>query len=512
MTDAGIERSLGIDALFQYTGSGVQLFSGAIFYLIIVRLFDTTIVGAIALFIAIVGLFNIVFSFGLGTAAQHFTSYNLGKRDYPSVGHTIRKIILIGFILSLLGFAFLQITAEPISILFLHSSQYTTLVRLLSIVILGNILFGILNGALLGLQNFRLSAILSIAIWVSYYFGSILFALVLRNVNTIVLGWIIGISIGVALELIFVLKFISRYQGPGKAPSANYLFAYSMPVLLSGLISYGAAYADRFVVAGLLNLSELGVYNFALLIVSSIGFISVPFNNILLPKFSEYFSESLREKISQSVKGSSLLLSSLYIPSALGIAALSPMILTFLGGENYEGGSSALLIIMILSSVFITSNILTQAIAAIRRTKLFLYSSGIALAANIAFSIILIPRFGLIGAALGFSSVYAATFIILFYFARKEQVVKFDFSGLAKVWISSTIMFVVVTLVRDTVQPSLQYSLLTLPGYILLGVIVYLVSARLLRVFGHEDKSLILSLFPERYAKIRKMLQYLVLH
>lgn len=512
MTDAVIERSLGIDALFQYTGSGVQLFSGAIFYLIIVRLFDTTLVGAIALFIAIVGLFNIVFSFGLGTAAQHFTSYNLGRRDYPSVGHTIRKIILIGFILSLLGFSFLLITAEPISVLFLHSSQYTTLVRLLSIVILGNVLFGILNGALLGLQNFRLSAILNIAIWVSYYFGSILFALLIRNVNTIVFGWIIGISLGVVLELIFVLKFISRYQGPGKAPSANYLFAYSLPVLLSGLISYGAAYADRFVVAGLLNLSELGVYNFALLIVSSIGFISVPFNNILLPKFSEYFSESLKDKITQSVRGSSLLLSSLYTPAALGIAALSPMILTFLGGKSYEGASSALLIIMIISSVFITSNILTQVIAAIRRTKLFIYSSGFALAANVAFSIILIPKFGLIGAALGFSSVYAATFIILYYFARKENVVRFDLSGLSKVWASSIIMFAVVTSVRDIIQPSLHYSLFTLPGYILLGAFVYLVSARLMKVFSHEDKTMILSLFPERYSKIRKILYYVVLH
>ena len=512
MNDAVIERSLGIDALFQYTGSGVQLFSGAIFYLIVVRLFSTTIVGAIALFIAIVGLFNIIFSFGLGTAAQHFTSYNLGKRDYPSVRHTIRKIIFLGFLLSIVGFLFLIASAEPISLLFLHSTNYTTLVRLLSVVTLGNILFGVLNGALLGLQNFRLSAILNIVIWVSYYFGSILFALFLRNVDTIVFGWIIGISTGVILELAFVLKFISRYQGPGRAPSTNYLFAYSMPVLLSSLISYGAAYADRFVVAGLLNLSELGVYNFALLIVSSIAFLAVPFNNILLPKFSQYFSEDSREKISQSVRGSSLLLSSLYTPAALGIAALSPMVLDLLGGKSYEGASSALLIIMVLSSVFIASNILTQAIASVRRTKLFIYSSGMALAANVIFSIILIPYFGLIGAAFGFSSVYAATFAILYIYARRENLVSFDLSGTVKVWISSAIMFAVVIAFRDLIQPSIHFSLLTLPAYILLGAGVYLASARMLKVFSHEDKTMILSLFPVRYRKVRKFLSMMVLH
>ena len=104
MEESMTSRSIGMDAIFQYTGSGVQLFSGAIFYIIIVRLFSTSSVGAIALFLAIVGLFNVIFSFGLGTAAQHFTSYNLCIGNYASVKKTIYKIIFLGFILSIAGF------------------------------------------------------------------------------------------------------------------------------------------------------------------------------------------------------------------------------------------------------------------------------------------------------------------------------------------------------------------------------------------------------------------------
>ena len=50
----GTERrsgSIGLDAIFQYTGTGVQFFSGMIFYLIIVRMFSTSTVGAIATFL-----------------------------------------------------------------------------------------------------------------------------------------------------------------------------------------------------------------------------------------------------------------------------------------------------------------------------------------------------------------------------------------------------------------------------------------------------------------------------
>ncbi len=501
MTELTSSRSLGLDAIFQYTGSGVQLFSGAIFYIIIVRMFSTTAVGAIALFLAIIGLFNIVFSFGLGTAAQHFTSYSLGIGDYAAVRKTIRKMIGFGFLLSLVGFGILLISSGGISLIFLHSSSYSFLVRLLSIVLLGNILFGILNGALLGLQNFRLSAIINIIIWVFYYFGSIALALYARSLDVIIFGWIIGVFLGVSLELAI-----------GKAPGSNFILKYSLPVLLSGIIGYGASYMDRFVVAGLLNLSSLGVYNFALLIASSIGFLATPFNNILMPKFSELFGEGRRGEIASIVDGSSVLLSSIYVPAALGIAALSPMILVLLGGYQYTGGSVALAIIMGFSALFISVNILTQAIASVRKTHLFIYSSAAALAANVVLSIVLIPRFGLIGAAFGFSSVYAATFVIQYYFARKNGIVHFNYSAFAKVWIASMIMFAVVMSAEEPLEAFLHHTLLLLPLYIALGFVVYVIAARILQIFKREDKDLIISLFPDKYRKIRRAIEVLILH
>ena len=501
-------KSIGIDALFQYTGSGVQLFSGMVFYMVITRLFSTTSVGAIALFVAIIGLFNVVFSFGLGTAAQHFTSFNLGRGDYPSVKRTIYKILGFGFTFSFIGFLTLLILSSEISLIFLHSTSYGFLVKVLSIVLVGNILFGILNGSLLGIQNFRLSAIINIVIWTSYYFGSILFALYIRSLDTIVFGWMAGIFIGVGIELAVVMASLRRYNGPGTSPRNLFLFAYSLPVLFSGLISYGAAYADRFVVSGLMSLSSLGVYNFSLLIASSIGFIAVPFNNILMPKFSELFAKNKIKDISSIVNVSSTLLSSIYVPAALGIAALGPILIQLLAGGQYVSGSTALRIIMIFSALCISQNILAQAIGSVRKTKIFLYSSLAAFSINIFLSFMLIPRYGLVGAAIAFSSVYAVSMVVLYLFARKYGVVSFDVSGLSKIWASSIIMFLFVYLFREL----LGASMYLLPMYICVGIAVYLVSARLLKPFGEENKELVLSLFPSNYRRVKKAISFLMLH
>lgn len=501
-------RSTGMDAIFQYTGTGVQLFSGSLFYIIVTHLFSTSAVGAIALFVAIVSLFNSIFSFGLGTASQHFISYDLGIGNFASARRTIYKIIGYGTTLSTAGFITLLVLAPVISVVFLHSESYTFLVRLLSVVLFGNVMFGILNGTLLGTQNFKLSALINIAIWTAYYFGTVLMASFLRSLDTVVMGWSIGIFIGVAIEFFAVLGSIRKFHGIGRPVSAPYLFAYSFPILLSGLISFGASSADRFIVSGMLNLSSLGVYNFALLISNSIAFLSIPFTNILMPKFSEFYGKGNKSQIAPYVRVSATLLSSLYVPAALGVAALAPMILHFLAGSQYEPGSTAIRIIMFSAALFVSQSILAQAIASVRLTRIFLYSSILSFASNLVLSLLLIPRYGLAGAALGYSSVFATVFLILWHFSKVYGVASLNLVSLAKVWISALTMFLVLVFLEHIIGVSLHL----LPVYIGLGILIYLSLSKFLSIFSRNERELVLSLFPQNLVRIKKAISILILH
>ncbi|MCL4420938.1 MAG: oligosaccharide flippase family protein [Candidatus Thermoplasmatota archaeon] len=494
-------RSLGGDALYLTLQAGVQLASGTIFYIVIVRLFSTTIVGAIALMMAIVSLFSVIFSFGLGSAASHFISFHIGKGDYSSAKKSIQRIVLYGFILSFVGFGVTVLFAPYLSMIFFKSYSYVSIVRLVSTVVLATILMNVLNGSLRGLQLFRLSAIISIVIWAVYYFGAIFLAFFVRSIHAIVIAWIIGMFLGVLIEAVILWRIQNRFPERGGVLSTNELFLYSTPILLSSLISYGASYTDRFVVAGLMHLSELGVYNFALLITSSVGFIAAPFTSILLPKFSEFFGQNHKDAIRSNVKSSITVLSFLYIPAALGIASLSPMILHLLGGVQYDSGSSALRIIMFSSALFVGVNILSPAVSGIRKTRIFLFSSAAALISNVAVSVALIPPFGLIGASLGYSSVYAASFLVVFYFARKEGVSSFNLKSLGKIWISSLSMFTTVFLLVTFVSS----SLILLPVYIAFGAGVYLGLVKALKAIEHTDRDLLVSILSDNLRVFRRL-------
>ena len=503
-----VSHSTGIDALYQYTGSGIQILSGSLFYIITSHLFSTTSVGAIALFVAIINLFNVIFQFGLSTASQHFTSYSIGLGDYASARHTIYKLIGYGFALSILGLISLTVAAPEIASIFLHSNSFTPLVRLLGLVLFGNIMFSILNGTLLGTQNFRLTALISIIIWISYYFGAILLAFYFRSLHTIIIGWTFGIFIGVIIEFIVVAMTIRNFKGTGKAISGSLIFSYSIPVLLSSIITYGASSADRFIVSGLLNLSSLGVYNFSLLIASSLSIFATPFNNILMPKFSEFYARGLNHTISNVARISSTLLSFVYVPAALGVAVLAPLILNLLGGNQYVGGSIALQIIMLFTAMMISQNIFAQVLAAVRMTRIFLYSSLVSLFSNIVLSSILIPSIGLMGAALGFSSVYISMFIILYYFASKIKIVVLDYTSLLKIWVASGVMYIIIFIVKSFIGE----VIIALPFYIVLGASVYLTLVRLFNVFNREDKELVLSIFPDKLKRTKRVLNLFILH
>ena len=267
MDNKGIKSTPIVEgALLQYLGSGMQIISGFIFYLFILRIYNASDVGVISLFIAIIGLFTVIFSFGLGTTAQHFMSYSIGQGNEDIFVITIKKIFVYGFLCSFVGLLSLYFISPFISLIFLHSSKFTTLIKLLTLVVFGSIFYAILNGIIIGLQNFRLSAISNIITWGLYYFTAILLVNFSHDLTFLVLGWILGIFSGVIINASFLAKLlIKKNYDTNKKLSHNTsltLLKYTIPLFLSSTVNYGSLYVDRFVVAGLLNNASLGIYNF----------------------------------------------------------------------------------------------------------------------------------------------------------------------------------------------------------------------------------------------------------
>ncbi|MEM3790957.1 MAG: flippase [Thermoproteota archaeon] len=489
---------------YQYIYTIILIFEGFLFYLFLVHFFSTEIVGAIALLNAILALFSIIFSLGLGAGVQHFISYYIGQNDAKAVKHIVIEMSMIAVLISIIAFAFIWITAPEFATLFFHSLKYTIFMQLLAFVILSNVINQVIYNILLGLQNFKANAIISI-ISNTLAYGSIVPLLIINNNPLmIVVGWNIGYFTGTILTFLFLFKRMKYIEfRPATYIKIKPIIYYSFPLFISGLIGYGATYVDRFIVSYFLNLSEMGIYNFSLLIVSALSILITPFGAILLPKLSEYYGKREYDKMRLLGSKAIEVLMAVYMPIALLVAAISQPILLFIANKEYLPGYIPIITILVINSIFISSNILGVTLQAIRKTRIFLLSSSLALASNFILSLILIPRFGIDGAGIAFSSIYIMGFAVVFYYAKKYHTVTFEKLKLAKIFMSGFLMFFIMFFVQE----HFGYSILKLIVYIIVGFAIYIVLIRITKTFKNEDLDLFLMLLSDRYVKIKTLIR-----
>ncbi len=500
MEETLMREEIGGSILYQYLNSITSVLAGFIFYIYVIHFYGSELVGTVALLLAIVSLLNIFFSLGTGNGLQHYISFFLGKGDYNKIRAIIVNFSIITIILASIGLIVIYVLSPELATLFFHTFKYIVLIKMLGLDLFFTLTSGLFGSMLIGLQKFKSQAKWNIVGTGISYSLPVLFLIFTKNINLIVIGWAAGnilSTLAYISLLVSSLKIITD-KNKGRFPVTP-VIKYSTPIFLASLIGYGASYVDRFIVSFLLNLSLLGIYNFALLISTAIAFISGPFGNILLPKLSEMYGKDEKENMKYNISKGIEILATIYVPIALLVASLSSYILLFLSNREYLQAAVPVIIVLFISSIFISGNILAIALQSIRKTRIFIITSSVALLSNFVLSFILIPKFQMIGAAIGYSSVNISSFIVLYYFAKKFDILKFEGIKLLKIYAASIIMFVIIFLFDHV----FLYSISKLFMFIILGFIIYIILIKGMKTFSNEDIDFLMLLIPKRLKEYR---------
>lgn len=491
---------------WQYILSFFSVLVGAIFYIYIIHYFSSTVVGVFSLLSAITYLFTTCFSLGLATGIQHYISYHLGRGEEGTIKTLVNRLILMGTVMSLAALVSLLLLSPVFARFFFHTYKYLIFLQIITVQLFSSMLNTWLVAILYGLQSFKRGAMLGILNWGLSYGLIIPFLLVSYQPLNIIFAWILGSFIETALLLISIREKISKVKPVNLDKNEmRKIMTYSYPIFVAGLIGYGASYIDRFVVSYFLNLSQLGIYNFSLLIVNAFSILTGPFSVILLSRLSEFYSSGNPESFKLYSSKSVEILTAVYVPLALLVAALSSSLLLFLAKPQYLQGYLPITIILFISAITVYGGIYGITLQAIRKTRVFVISSAISLISNFFISILLIPRYGINGAAIGFSSTSVATFIMLYYYSRKYGTLVFDKKKMFKIYCSGLLMFFLVTIIQER----LGYSIVRLFVFVAAGLAVYFFLIRVLGVFSEGDLDLFLSMIPGNFIRFKKFFRSL---
>lgn len=197
---------------------------------------------------------------------------------------------------------------------------------------------------------------------------------------------------------------------------------YTLPITLSSGMTYIVDYFDRYYINILLRAEDLGIYS-AIYTLSqqSVGVILMSLNVAFYPFIIKAF-ETEKSKYVQ-YRSSYFAIIFLFVFSIFFYSSLfSDEIIKLVLGAEFESGAKAFTIIIFaiclgcLKSYFFDLHYLLE-----KKTSFLFYNAIFSAAVNIALNLLLIPLYGINGAAIATCITFFIAIIISFSFSKKER-------------------------------------------------------------------------------------------
>jgi O-antigen/teichoic acid export membrane protein len=473
----------------------LTMLAGLVSFPLLTRLFSVADYGVMNLVAATVTICVALGKLGVQQTVLRFHSeIAAGKRPFTLrdlSSTTLVGAVSIGSVVALT----LVVAAQLVPARMLGDGRLRFLLAIASIAIVSQVAESMLFNLVRAEQRTKLAVTYQVT---KRYVGLalILFALLVIARDLAAFYWATALT-----ELLGVLAlYHATFRGPDRPrPALRYfsgkllkeLVAFGLPMMigyeLAGIV---LAVGDRYVISGLLGEEALGLYAAGynvcqyvqMVVIASVG-------QAIVPLSMQMFDQKGRDATAAFLARSLRTYVMLGAPVIAGFAAVGPELLRALASEKYAAATGILPWVIAGMVVDGTAPMLGAGLFIHRRTWTIMAIVSSCAAANIGLNLVLVPRIGILGAALATLVSYAATSLLLAAAARHLLPVRVPWGTMLRAGVASAAMYFLVTTVypgHGLVSVAVQIPV----GAVLYGCLMLLVDpeARALARRGREPK------------------------
>ncbi|MBB6646609.1 flippase [Halobellus ruber] len=303
-------------------------------------------------------------------------------------------------------------------------------------------------------------------LWIAFGVTSI--SILNYKANGLIYAWILA-TVCAFISGIYLKSTSTGYPSWSKARS---LFSFAKFDVISGAGSVLFNWLDVLIIGLVLSQAEVGAYETAWRLASVTILLGIAVRNSMFPQVSVWHNEGNWDKISSTV--SNMITASLFfvIPSFVGVAILSEELLGLIFGEEFVLASTALSILVAQKMFQAINQVIGRTLQATGSADLAAYAMIGGALVNIMLNIILVPTYGLEGAALATFFSYLCMTTIRVHFFKRYISMSPDWTGLGWLTLSSAAMGLAVWVATLVVVPNSLFKLATVVS---VGVTVYFV-------------------------------------
>jgi O-antigen/teichoic acid export membrane protein len=462
----------------------------------LVRFLGETQFGLFSLAWVIIGYLTVL-DIGVSRAATKFVSEHLADGNLASTRQVVRTAIIANLALGLAGGLAVALTS-PLLVHYVfrvgsgleHQANLVFYAAAVAIPVL--LLQGIFRGVLSSYQRFGwITGVNTVATTVQWGLACVLawrgsnVAFVVSS--TVLVRMLAAIGYGAVLRT--TVPKLDLFQLPDLAGLSK-LVRFGSWVTVSQLVGPLLVYLDRVLIASFVSLSAVGLYTVPYEAMTRLRVIPSSLVASLYPAFSERGSQERQNQLNHLYERSVCYLLVLLLPTTVLLAVLGSDVLSIWMGKTFAREAVAIIEILALG-VFANgmSYLPYNALQAAGRPDLTGKFHLLELPPYIALCLILIPRWGITGAALASTFRFALDAGLLFWAAKK-----YCRCSLQRTWHGSLRTIVMLTC---SLTAALLVLCSTMPtpwlrvGAGILSVFVYLAAAWFLVVREEERPRLV---------------------
>ncbi len=392
--------------------------------IILARILGAGGIGEVLLVLSVVNVSAQFARFGMEEAMMRFIPSYIEKRDNAKLKGTIYFVLKFCLLLSILFVFLVILLSKFISINVFHSEGLLKLLPIVAIAIPASVIRGVIGGILKGHRDI-FKALLPELLISPFFRIAIFLLLTLQGVSTLhaIVAFIIGEIFAVVLSIIFLVKELNKIEPVKQQYENKKVLGVAYTMIFASFGAYLYTQADLWILGMFRSTEEVGIYGVSAKLVTLILFSMAAFATIIPPLISKIHISGNRDELIKVVSGSTRWVLSIAIPITLILVLEGKFILKYFFGEIFVNGYIPLVILSIGQIIKAGTGLVGYILQMTGQHKTFLkitISGGIS---NIILNILLVPYFGMLGAAIATTLCFTMVNIICVFVIYKRLTV-----------------------------------------------------------------------------------------
>lgn len=389
-----------------FAGVVLELFVSFLAKLLIARYLGPTDYGAVSIGLKIMTATSIFVLVGLDRGIGRY----LPRRDDPSQRRGVLKSALeIALPIGVLAGVGLFLTADLIAVHVFHDAAVAPVIRVFSVVLPFAAVFRLSIGSVQGMQQSLPKVVIqNLTLPITRFL--LVAVVLLYGLGTIAAAWAYGFAYVLAglLGAYYLIRYTPLLADAPATSMHRELLVFSAPLMITAAMLQILSHIDTFFLGYFASTGVVGVYNVVYPLAQLLTIVLTAFGFMVMPAISSLDAEGSVGEMRRTYQLSAKWILLATLPVFLVVVLFPEMVIRVTFGAEYDSGALALSVLAVgfFAHAIVGPN--SNTLTSIGRTQLIMYDNVAVAVANVALNLLLIPEYGILGAAVATSIAYGS--------------------------------------------------------------------------------------------------------